>query len=415
MAANAEVGTSRTSGGARVAVQKFGTFLSGMIMPNIAAFIAWGFITALFIEKGWIPVEGLGGFGANAAGEPNIGLVGPMITYMLPLLIAMQGGRMVYGVRGGVVAVVATMGVIVGTDIPMFLGAMIMAPFAAWCMKHIDKLWEGKIKPGFEMLVNNFSAGIAAAALAVAGYFLFGPPIETVSNAFGDGVDWLVDNGLLPLASIIIEPAKVLFLNNALNHGVLTPLGIQQAAENGKSILFLLEANPGPGAGLLIAYAIFGTGVARNTAPAALIIQFFGGIHEIYFPFVLLKPITILATISGGMVGILTLVIFGAGLRAPAAPGLHHRRVRPDTRQQLRRRHPLGPARRGDVVPGRLGDPAGQPQERRGGRPGRRDRADGGHEGQGELHLRRAEPAGGRGGPGPDRPGRADPQDRLRL
>jgi mannitol PTS system EIICBA or EIICB component len=320
MTANAEVGANKT-GGARVAVQKFGTFLSGMIMPNIAAFIAWGFITALFIEKGWIPVEGLGGFGTNAAGEPNTGLVGPMITYMLPLLIAMQGGRMVYGVRGGVVGVVATMGVIIGTDIPMFLGAMIMGPFAAWCMKHVDKLWEGKIKPGFEMLVNNFSAGILAAALAVAGYFLFGPPIETISNALGDGVDWLVDNSLLPLASIIIEPAKVLFLNNALNHGVLTPLGIQQAAENGKSILFLLEANPGPGAGLLVAYAIFGTGVARNTAPAALIIQFFGGIHEIYFPFVLLKPITILATISGGMVGILTLVIFGAGLRAPAAPG----------------------------------------------------------------------------------------------
>jgi PTS system mannitol-specific IIC component len=320
MAVNAEVGTSRTSG-ARVAVQKFGTFLSGMIMPNIAAFIAWGFITALFIEAGPFPVEGLGGFGTNAAGEPNIGLVGPMITYMLPLLIANTGGRMVYGVRGGVVAVVATMGVIIGTDIPMFLGAMIMGPLAAWCMKHVDKLWEGKIKPGFEMLVNNFSAGILAAALAVAGYFVFGPPIEAVSTAAGNGVDWLIDNSLLPLASLLIEPAKVLFLNNAINHGVLTPLGIQQAAEEGKSILFLLEANPGPGAGLLIAYAVFGTGVARNTAPAALIIQFFGGIHEIYFPFVLLKPITILATISGGMVGILTLVIFGAGLRAPAAPG----------------------------------------------------------------------------------------------
>jgi len=320
MTVNAEVGASR-SGGARVAVQKFGTFLSGMIMPNIPAFIAWGFITALFIEKGWIPVEGLGGFGKDATGATNIGLVGPMIRFMLPLLIANQGGRMVYGVRGGVVAVVATMGVIIGTDIPMFLGAMIMGPFAAWAMKHVDKLWEGKIKPGFEMLVNNFSAGILAAALAVAGYFLFGPPIEAVSKAAGHGVDWLVAHSLLPLASLIIEPAKVLFLNNAINHGVLTPLGIQQAAQNGKSILFLLEANPGPGAGLLIAYAIFGTGIAKNTAPAALIIQFFGGIHEIYFPFVLLKPITLLATISGGMVGILTLVIFGAGLRAPAAPG----------------------------------------------------------------------------------------------
>jgi mannitol PTS system EIICBA or EIICB component len=323
MAANAEVGTSRTGrmGGARVAVQKFGTFLSGMVMPNIAAFIAWGFITAFFIETGWTPVGGIGGFGNDANGDPNIGLVGPMIRFMLPLLIAIQGGRMVYGVRGSVVAAVATMGVIISTPNPNFLGALIVGPLAAWLMKHVDKLWEGKIKPGFEMLVNNFSAGILAAALAVAGFFVFGPPIEAIATALGNGVDWLIDNSLLPLASLIIEPAKVLFLNNAINHGVLTPLGIQEAAREGKSILFLLEANPGPGAGLLVAYAVFGTGVARNTAPAALIIQFFGGIHEVYFPFVLLKPITLLATISGGMVGILTLVIFGAGLRAPAAPG----------------------------------------------------------------------------------------------
>jgi PTS system mannitol-specific IIC component len=320
MTANAEVGASRT-GGARVAVQKFGTFLSGMIMPNIAAFIAWGFITALFIEDGPFPVEGIGGFGTDADGAPNLGLVGPMIRFMLPLLIAIQGGRMVYGVRGAVVGAVATMGVIISVPIPTFLGAMIMGPLGAWCMKHVDKLWEGKIKPGFEMLVNNFSAGILAGALAVIGYFLFGPPIEGIATALGNGVDWLVDNSLLPLASLIIEPAKVLFLNNAINHGVLTPLGIQQAAENGKSILFLLEANPGPGLGLLLAYSVFGTGVARNTAPGAILIHFFGGIHEIYFPFVLLKPITILAMIPAGAVGILTLVIFGAGLRAPAAPG----------------------------------------------------------------------------------------------
>jgi mannitol PTS system EIICBA or EIICB component len=318
--AHTEVAAGKTSS-ARVAVQKFGTFLSGMIMPNIAAFIAWGFITAFFIETGWTPVAGIGGFGVDDAGEPNVGLVGPMIRFMLPLLIASQGGRMIYGVRGAVVGVVATMGVIMSTEQPMFLGAMIMGPFAAWVMKHLDKLWDDKIKPGFEMLVNNFSAGIAAAALAVVGFFAFGPVIEAVSTAFGNGVDWLIDNSLLPLASIIIEPAKVLFLNNAINHGVLTPLGVQQAAEEGRSILFLLEANPGPGLGLLLAFSIFGTGLAKSTAPAAAIIQFFGGIHEIYFPYVLMKPLTLLATISGGMVGILTLTIFDAGLRAPAAPG----------------------------------------------------------------------------------------------
>jgi PTS system mannitol-specific IIC component len=307
--------------GARVAVQKFGTFLSGMIMPNIAAFIAWGFITALFIEKGPFPVGGIGGFGVDDAGNPNTGLVGPMIRFMLPLLIAMQGGRMVYGVRGGVVAVVATMGVIVSTDQPMFLGALIMAPLAAWVMKQLDKLWDGKIKPGFEMLVNNFSAGILAAALAVVGFFSFGPVIEKVSEWLGSGVDWLVAHSLLPLASLIIEPAKVLFLNNAINHGVLTPLGVQQAAEDGFSILFLLEANPGPGLGVLLAYSLFGTGLARATAPGAAVIHFFGGIHEIYFPYVLAKPVLLLGTIAGGMVGIGTLAVFDAGLRAPAAPG----------------------------------------------------------------------------------------------
>jgi mannitol PTS system EIICBA or EIICB component len=307
--------------GARIAVQKFGTFLSGMIMPNIVAFIAWGLITALFIEVGPFPVGGIGGFGVNDAGDPNIGLVGPMIRFMLPLLIAVQGGRMVYGVRGAVVAAVATMGVIVSTDQPMFLGALIMAPLAAWVMKQLDKLWDGKIKPGFEMLVNNFSAGIAAAALAVVGFFAFGPVIEKVSQGLGNGVDWLVDHSLLPLASLIIEPAKVLFLNNAINHGVLTPLGIEQSAQQGFSILFLLEANPGPGLGVLLAYSIFGTGLAKATAPGAAVIHFFGGIHEIYFPYVLAKPILLLGTIAGGMVGIGTLAIFDAGLRAPAAPG----------------------------------------------------------------------------------------------
>lgn len=320
MTAHAEA-PAKPASKARIRTQKFGTFLSGMIMPNIAAFIAWGFITAFFIEAGWTPVAGLGGFGVDAAGEPNIGLVGPMIRYMLPLLIAMQGGRMVYGVRGGVVGVVATMGAIVSTEQPMFLGAMIMGPLAAWVMMRLDRLWDGKIKPGFEMLVNNFSAGIAAAGLAVIGYFVFGPVVERVSDTLGDGVDYLITNNLLPLASLIIEPAKVLFLNNAINHGVLTPLGVNQATESGKSLLFLLEANPGPGLGVLLAYSIFGTGLAKSTAPAAAIIHFFGGIHEIYFPYVLMKPVLLLGTISGGMVGIFTLTVFDAGLRAPAAPG----------------------------------------------------------------------------------------------
>lgn len=331
-------------GGLRVGVQRFGTFLSGMIMPNIAAFIAWGFITMLFIAVGWLgwwtPVAPLlGGFGdADAINWPGamtavaldengdsfnqfVGLVGPSITYLLPLLIANTGGRMVYGERGGVVASIATMGVIVGTNIPMFLGAMIMGPFAALVTKWMDKLWDGKIKPGFEMLINNFSAGILGMLLAILGFFVFGPAILWVSDVLGMAVGWLVLYNLLPLVSIIVEPAKVLFLNNAINHGVFTPLGLEQARETGKSILFLIESNPGPGVGLLLAFTFFGVGAAKASAPGAAIIQFFGGIHEIYFPYALSKPATILALIAGGATGVTTNMILGGGLAFPAAPG----------------------------------------------------------------------------------------------
>jgi PTS system mannitol-specific IIC component len=304
-----------------VHVQKFGTFLSGMIMPNIGAFIAWGLITALFIEKGWIPVPALGGFGTNAAGAPNVGLVGPMITYLLPLLIGYTGGKMVYDVRGGVVGAIGTMGVIVGAGIPMFIGAMIMGPLGGWTIKKIDSIWDGKIRPGFEMLVNNFSAGIWGALLALLGFFGIAPLVQGFSAGAGNVVQFLVSNGLLPLTSIFIEPAKVLFLNNAINHGVLTPLGIQQSLEQGKSILFLLEANPGPGLGILLAYMFFGRGAAKASAPGAALIHFFGGIHEIYFPYVLMRPLLILAAIAGGMTGIATLAVTNSGLVAPAAPG----------------------------------------------------------------------------------------------
>jgi PTS system mannitol-specific IIC component len=293
----------------RVGVQKFGTFLSGMIMPNIGAFIAWGIVTAFFIPAGFTPNEELAK------------LVGPMITFLLPLLIGYTGGRMVHGVRGGVVGAAATMGVIVGTDIPMFIGAMIMGPLTAWIMKKLDKVWEGRVKPGFEMLIDNFTAGIVAALMAIFGMLVIGPVVKTFSNGASAVVEWLVTNGLLPFTSIFIEPAKVLFLNNAVNHGILTPLGTEQALQNGKSILFLLEANPGPGVGILLAYMIFGKGLAKASAPGAALIQFVGGIHEIYFPFVLMKPIIILAAIGGGMTGIFTLVLTGAGLRSPAAPG----------------------------------------------------------------------------------------------
>ena len=298
-----------TTNSLKVGVQSLGRFLSAMVMPNIGAFIAWGLITAMFIPTGWLPNEELAE------------LVGPMITYLLPLLIGYTGGKIIGGDRGAVAGAITTMGVIVGTDIPMFLGAMVAGPLGGLAIKKFDMAIHGKIKPGFEMLVNNFSIGIIAMILALIAYEVIGPVVSVVAQGLGDGVGWIVDQQLLPLVSIIVEPAKILFLNNAINHGVFTPLGAEQAAETGRSIFYLIETNPGPGLGVLLAYMLVGRGVAQKSAYGASIIHFFGGIHEIYFPYVLMKPKLVLAVIAGGMSGVAFNMLTGNALAGPPSPG----------------------------------------------------------------------------------------------
>ena len=248
-------------------------------------------------------------------------MVGPIIVYLLPVLIGYTGGKMLHGHRGGVVGAIATMGVVVGTGVPVLIGGMIMGPLGGWLIKKIDDVLEEKIPVGFEMLINNFSAGILAMILAIFGYYGIGPVVEAFSNAAGSLVDVMINAKLLPLAAIIIEPAKILFLNNALNHGVLTPLGAAAVEESGKAIHFLLETNPGPGLGLLVAFFVAGKGMLKESAPGAMIIHFLGGIHEIYFPYVLAHPIMLLSVIAGGFAADLWFVIMGAGLVAAPSPG----------------------------------------------------------------------------------------------
>lgn len=292
------------------AAQKFGKFLSGMVMPNIGAFIAWGFITALFIEAGWIP-------NANLASIQT-----PILTYLLPILIAAQGGKMVGGDRGRVMGAIAVMGCIVGSDYTMLMGAMVMGPFAGWVIKKFDEAMDGHMPAGFEMLINNFSVGIFGMILAILGYYVVGPVMGVILSILTAGVQVLVNASLLPLVAIFIEPAKVLFLNNAINHGIFTPIGISQAAETGKSIMYMLEANPGPGLGVLLAYWMFSKDkMTKDSAPGAIIIHFFGGIHEIYFPYVLMNPMVIVAPIAGNICAILFYSITGCGLVGASSPG----------------------------------------------------------------------------------------------
>lgn len=299
-----------------------------MVIPNIGAFIAWGLITALFIPTGWLAeYTSLDWNWDTITGD----LVGPMIVYLLPLLIAYTGGKMIHGHRGGVLGAVAAMGLIGGAafelasgaagDPPQFMGAMVIGPLAGWVMKKVDEYLEDRTPAGFEMLYNNFSQGIVGVLLVLLSYVVIGPIMAGIASAFGSMVEGIADAGLLPLADIPIEVGKVLFLNNAINHGVLTPLGTTQVAEEGKSIYFMLESNPGPGLGLLAAYWLGGKGLAKLSAPGAMIIHFLGGIHEVYFPYVLMNPVMIGAMWAGGISADIFFVATDAGLVGPPSPG----------------------------------------------------------------------------------------------
>lgn len=290
-------------------VQKFGRSLSGMIMPNIGAFIAWGLLTALFIPTGWCPNEYLGK------------LVDPMLKYLLPILIGYTAGKNIAGDRGGVTGAIATMGVVIGSSIPMFIGAMMMGPLGGWCIKKFDKWTEGKVKDGFEMLINNFSIGIIGLLLAVFGYMFVGDIVSWLTKTLSKLTVVLIDHHLLPLVALVVEPAKVMFLNNAINHGIFSPIGIEQANELGKSVMFLFETNPGPGLGVLLACWAFGKGATKQSAPGAIIIQSLGGIHEIYFPYILARPGLLLGAIAGSAAALGFYQLTDAGLVAPASPG----------------------------------------------------------------------------------------------
>ncbi len=295
-------------------VQKFGKFLSSMVMPNIGAFIAWGLITALFIADGWFPNEGL------ASIQPY------MLTYLLPVLIASTGGYLIGGERGRVMGAIVVMGCIAGVGgsegQPMLMGAMVIGPFAGWVIKVFDEKMEGHMPTGFEMLINNFSVGILGMIIAIIGYFIIGPVMTGILAVLSKGVEILITYGLLPLVAIFVEPAKVLFLNNALNHGIFTPIGSSQAEELGRSIMYMLETNPGPGLGVLLAYCFFAKDkTTKQSAPGAVLIHFLGGIHEIYFPYVLMNPLVIVAPIVGNICSIAFFSLTGCGLKAPASPG----------------------------------------------------------------------------------------------
>jgi PTS system mannitol-specific IIC component len=289
-------------------IRRFGHYLSGMIMPNVSVFITWGIITTLIqyfqgpLQQSFIEMDHL------------------MIQFLLPVLIAYTGGRLIEK-RAGVVAAIAVIGMLVDSEDPQILGAMVIGPLTGWNVFLFDKYIFPKVKAGYEMLVRNFSAGIIGMMLGYLSLVFIGPFIAGVTQQISLLVGWLIQRNLLLLTNIFIEPLKVLFLNNTLNHGILTPLGIEQAGDAGTSLLLLIETNPGPGLGVLLAFILFSRKELKASASGAVMIQLIGGIHEIYFPFVLLNTRLFAAVIFSGMSGTLIFELFQVGLKAPASPG----------------------------------------------------------------------------------------------
>lgn len=290
-------------------LQKIGRFFSRLIMPNVGIFIAWGFISSIFASTGWCPNERL-----------QL-LVDPLTKYLLPLSIAFTGGKLIGDTKGGTVAVIATIGVITGSENPMLVGAMLIGPLSGYIVKQFDSIIKGKIPKGFEMLVDNFSIAIIGTILAVLGLFVIGNLVSILIEFVNTFIVRITNTIALPLLAIFIEPMKVMFLNNAINHGVIDFIAIDQVNRTGKSILYLLEANPGPGLGVILAYCINGNGKMKESAPSAAIIEFLGGIHEIYYPYILVNPVLIIAPIIGSIVSIIIFQVFNTGLLAPASPG----------------------------------------------------------------------------------------------
>lgn len=292
-------------------VQRFGKFLSAMIMPNIGALIAFGFLAAFFNGSGWIPHEGFAT------------IFSAILVYLIPILIASTGGKLIGGERGSIAGAIAVVGAVMSDpNTTMLMAAMIIGPLSGFCIKKFDRVMEGHMPAGFEMLINNFSVGIIGMLLAMVSYLVIGPFMNLILAVLTAGVNVLVDHNMLPLIAVFIEPAKVLFLNNAINHGIFTPIATAQAAEAGKSIMYMLESNPGPGLGVLLAYMFFCEDKkTKQSAPGAVIIHLLGGIHEIYFPYILMNPLVIIAPIAGNIAAIFWYNLTNAGLVGPASPG----------------------------------------------------------------------------------------------
>lgn len=299
-------------------LHRFGKFYTKVIINYIGIFIFVGILSVVFGDYGWLPNE-------------DIYAISQFVyKAVIPIMIAYAAGNEAGHSRereggkrlqaGGAIAVMAVSGMILADDETGILGAMILGPVSGILWKYILEPGVRKVKAGLEMLVRNVAAAFAGSIMALLAFYLVAPAIAVCVHVLLSGIDYLIGHKLIWLVSIVIEPAKVFFLNNSINHGILIPLGMQQAEQVGESMLFLLEANPGPGLGILAALYLERKEKRKEYA-ASMFVEFVGGIHEIYFPEIISNMWLLLALISGGAAGNLCFMILHGAANGVVSPG----------------------------------------------------------------------------------------------
>lgn len=289
-------------------IHKIGRFYSSIIMRNMGLFIFTGFLSVLFQEQGWFP------------GKDIYAISKLVYNIMIPVCISYAGGAKISGQTGGVLAVLAASGMLYGNITSPVLAGMIAAPVGGIVWKHCEKWIRKYAGSSVQMLTKNLLVGALGGILAAGGYYGLSAVLAVIGNTISAGMEFFWTHKLWAGICVFIEPVKVFFLNNVVNHGVLVPLGMQQLQEEGSSVLFLLETNPGPGFGMLAALYIAKKS-EKGMYATAMAAEFVGGIHEVYFPIVLsnlwlMIPLMISSACAGLWFGAV-----GAGASGPVSPG----------------------------------------------------------------------------------------------
>lgn len=289
-------------------LHKVGKFYTRIIMNNIGIFIFIGILSVIFNDHGWLP-------------DKNMYAISQLAyKVILPSFIAYEGGRSVGGKEGGIAGVLAISGVIWHESSAELLGAMLLGPAAGYLWKK-ECLWVEKYFPScMQMLGKNMLLGTTGALFSAADIYLILPLLKQTAALFFSWISFLTRCNMTACLSFFIEPAKVFFLNNVVNHMMLVPAGMEQIQETGSTILFLLETNPGPGIGVILAL-FYAKKLHKNETASVLTAHALGGIHEVYFPFILADLRLLPAVILGGLAGNISFHISKAAVKGMVSPG----------------------------------------------------------------------------------------------